>query len=254
MKLLLLDIETAPNKAYVWGLFDQNIASNQVEQSSYTLCWSAKWLGQSQTQQASLRTVRDGAASRAHMQAMLKPIHALLDEADVVVHYNGLKFDIPTLNKEFITHGFRPPSPYKQLDLLQVARRAFRFQSNKLSNVSSALGIGRKIKTDFSLWVACMNGDQKAWDRMLRYNAQDVRLLERLYRQLRPWIKAHPNFSAHDGKFSCPKCGSGHVKKQGFKVQITRKYQQYQCQSCGGWFRDNQPVKMAGLKRGVNIT
>jgi DNA polymerase elongation subunit (family B)/predicted RNA-binding Zn-ribbon protein involved in translation (DUF1610 family) len=247
MKLLLLDIETAPNNAYVWGLWDQNVGANQVIQSSYTLCWAAKWFGN--------RTIfSDSVRAKRHHKEMLKAIHTLLDEADVVVHYNGLKFDIPTLNKEFIVHGFTPPSPYKQLDLLQVARRAFRFQSNKLSSVSEALGLGSKIKTDFSLWVGCMNDDQKSWDRMLKYNAQDVRLLEKLYVQLRPWIARHPNFSAHDGKFSCPKCGSGHVKKQGFKVQLTRKYQQYQCQSCGGWFRDNAPLPMGDKKRGVNIT
>lgn len=249
MKTLLLDIETAPNKAYVWGLFDQNIAANQVEQAGYTLCWSAKWLGKGEMHQASVRSGHSAVA----MKTMLKPLHALLDEADVVVHYNGLKFDIPTINKEFILFGFKPPSPYKQLDLLQAVRRAFRFGSNKLSSVSQALGMGDKIKTDFSLWVRCMNGDQQAWDYMLRYNAKDVRLLEKLYRRMRPWIARHPNFSAHAGKFACPKCGGTSVKKQGFKVQLTRKYQQYQCNGCGGWFRDNRAVKI-GDKLGVNIT
>ena len=72
MKILFLDIETAPNKAYVWGLFDQNIAANQVEQSSYTLCWSAKWLGDSRMMQGSVRAGKD-------MRSMLKTVHALLD-------------------------------------------------------------------------------------------------------------------------------------------------------------------------------
>jgi predicted RNA-binding Zn-ribbon protein involved in translation (DUF1610 family)/DNA polymerase elongation subunit (family B) len=254
MKILFLDIETAPNKAYVWGLFDQNIASNQVEQSSYTLCWSAKWLGESAMLQASVRGgIRDGSPVRDNTAAMLRPVHKLLDTADVVIHYNGLKFDIPTLNKEFITHGFTPPSPYKQLDLLQVARRAFRFQSNKLSNVTQALGMGSKIKTDFSLWVACMNGDPKAWDKMLRYNAKDVRLLEKLYRQLRPWIEKHPNWSAHKQGLSCPKCGSDNVQRRGEQVAQTRRYLRYHCQGCGAWFRGNKAVGIRGATLGINI-
>lgn len=251
MKILLLDIETAPNKAYVWGLFDQNIASNQVEQSSYTLCWSAKWLHGKTMYQGSVRHASDHKNVGA-MKAMLEPIHKLLDEADVVVHYNGLKFDIPTLNKEFIIHGFKPPSPYRQLDLLQVARRAFRFQSNKLTNVADILGMGRKINTTFSLWVACMNGNQKAWDKMLKYNAKDVRLLERLYRRVRAWIEKHPNWSAHKQGLACPKCGSDKVQARGVQVAQTRTYKRYHCQDCGGWFRGNKAVNKVG-EIGINI-
>lgn len=246
MKMLFLDIETAPNRAFVWGLWDQNIASSQVIESSYTLCWSAKWLGDSAMHQSSVQ-------GRNPMRAMLRGVHALLDEADVVVHYNGLKFDIPTLNKEFVTHGFRPPSPYKQLDLLQVTRRAFRFQSNKLSAVTEALGMGSKLKTDFTLWVACMNDDPKAWRKMLAYNAKDVLLLEKLYRRLRPWIVKHPNHSAHRSGLCCPKCGSEKVQQRGEQVAQTRTYLRYHCQSCGGWFRGNKSTSVNRSERGVNI-
>ncbi len=45
MKILLLDIETSPNLAYVWGLFKQNVAINQIKESGSVLCWAAKWYG-----------------------------------------------------------------------------------------------------------------------------------------------------------------------------------------------------------------
>ena len=44
-KILLYDIETAPIQAYVWGLWDNNVALNQIETDWYILSWSAKWLG-----------------------------------------------------------------------------------------------------------------------------------------------------------------------------------------------------------------
>jgi len=47
MKILLIDIEVAPNTAHVWGIFDQNISINQLLESSYTLCYAAKWYGES---------------------------------------------------------------------------------------------------------------------------------------------------------------------------------------------------------------
>ena len=42
-RILFLDIETAPNTAYVWALFDQNISTDQIVDTSYILCASWKW-------------------------------------------------------------------------------------------------------------------------------------------------------------------------------------------------------------------
>jgi uncharacterized protein len=235
-KILLLDIETAPNKAYVWGLWDQNVAHEQVEETSYILCWSAKWLNESRIRYESIQ-------DREPLM-MLQEIWDLLDEADVVIHYNGTKFDIPTLNKEFIKHGFPPPSPFKQLDLLRVCRQAFRFESNKLTHVTEALGLGAKIKhKGFKLWVECMNGSESAWRNMRRYNKKDVRLLEKLYKRLLPWIERHPNLSVYKDKPACPNCSSELVQRRGKEVAISKWYIRFQCQSCGKWFKGKEQVK-----------
>jgi len=248
-RILALDIETAPNVAYVWGLFDQNIAGNQVETSGYVLCWSAKWVGEKDVHFARVGKDRSGE------RAMLLKIRELLDQADIVIHYNGLKFDIPTLNREFIKNKIAPPSPYKQIDLYQVVKRAFRFESNKLDYVSAALGLGRKTShKGFELWVGCMRNDPASWTVMERYNKRDVILLERQYRRLRPWIEKHPNLSAFGDKFSCPKCGSDKTQRRGIQVAQTLTYHRYQCQGCGGWFRGSKAVNPArGTERAVNI-
>jgi DNA polymerase III epsilon subunit-like protein len=87
-------------------------------------------------------------------KTMLKKIHSLLDECDAVIHYNGTRFDIPTLNKEFLEAGMPPPSPYHQIDLLKTSRKEFRFPSNKLDYVARALGLGQKTKHEgFELWI-----------------------------------------------------------------------------------------------------
>jgi len=246
VKILFIDIETAPNVAYVWGLFDQNIAHNQVEASSYVLCWSAKWLGNPANMFCSIKN--DG------VRVMLNAIHDLLDNADIVVHYNGCKFDIPTLNKEFVKHGMLPPAPYKQVDLLQVCRRAFRFESNKLVSVVKALGLGQKLDNHgFELWVGCMKGDAASWKKMQQYNRMDVTLLERLYHRLLPWITRHPGVNALSIRLSCPKCGSSKTQRRGEQVALTKQYARYQCQTCGGWFRSNKAGKPSRLERGVSL-
>jgi DNA polymerase elongation subunit (family B) len=228
MKILHLDIETSPNTAHVWGLWQQNVSINQLMESSYVLCFAAKWDDDTE--------ITFDSVHQSKPKAMLKGIHALLDSADAVVHYNGTKFDIPTLNKEFLLHGFAPPSPYNQIDLLRVVRSNFRFPSNKLDYVAQRLNLGKKHAHEgHDLWVKCMNGDNDAWTRMKDYNIQDILLLEKLYHTLLPWIKNHPNTNLYNDLQGCPTCGANSLQKRGTAVSITGTYQRYQCKSCGSW-------------------
>ena len=248
-RILLIDIETAPNKVWSWGLWDQTIGTNQVEETSYTLCWAAKWLGS--------KEVMFDSVKKSGLKNMMKRMHDLLNEADVVIHYNGCKFDVPTLNKEFIILGFPPPSPYKQIDCMREVKRMFRFQSNKLAFVSESLGIGSKIAHEgFELWVKCMDpkrkGHASAWKRMKDYNREDVKLLEKLYKRLRPWIKNHPNVSEHDGKLACPKCASKKYQQRGWAGNSKGKYARMQCLDCFSWFRDTKEIRRGKAQRSAN--
>lgn len=233
MKVLLLDIETAPHRVYAWGLWDQNIALNQIEEPGYTMCWAAKWLGK--------KSIYFKGLNKHSKKEMVQGIYDLVDEADVVVHYNGTKFDMPTLNQEFALLGLSKPAPYKQVDLLRTVRKQFRLPSNKLSYVSRYLGLGEKeTHKGMALWRECMAGDAKAWRAMERYNKQDVRLLEQMYDKLRPWIDGHPNVALYDGSETvrCPRCGGENLQKRGYAYTPTMQYQQYRCSDCGAWSRE----------------
>ena len=46
IKILTIDIETRPSLAYVWGLWDQNVGLNQVEEFGTVISWAAKWHGE----------------------------------------------------------------------------------------------------------------------------------------------------------------------------------------------------------------
>lgn len=229
MNILLIDTETSPNSAFVWGLWDQNIALSQLIESSELLCYAAKWYGDD--------IVMYSSKYYHPHKAMLQSLWDLLDAADVIVHFNGNKFDIPVINREFLRYGFKPPSPSKQVDLYQVAKSKFRFASNKLDYICQYLGLGKKNQTNFQLWVDCMNGDEKAWMQMEKYNKQDVVLLEKLYNRFKPWITTHPNVGAYIGEHVCPNCGSRHLQRRGVAVTTTRQYQRYVCKDCGHWSR-----------------
>jgi DNA polymerase elongation subunit (family B) len=233
MKILILDIETAPNLAAVWGLWDQNVSLGQLLDSSYVLCWSAKWLGEKNIKYMSVRD--DGE------KEMLKGIHALLEEADAVVHYNGTRFDIPTLNKEFVQAGMGPPAPFKQIDLMRVVKKQFRFPSNKLDYVCKALGLGTKVEhKGHELFIKCMmDNDPAAWKLMKKYNKQDVNITEQLYDRILPWIHNHPNVGLYVDSLRpvCPRCGSTKLGSRGSRATSTLTYERYRCKSCGGWAR-----------------
>lgn len=229
MKLLYLDLETAPHRVMAWGLFNQTIRINQISEPGYTLCWAAKWEGK-----------RNLIFRRRDDEDFLSKLWELMDEADAICTYNGCRFDLPVANREFLEIGYTPPSPYKEIDLYRTVKSKFRFASNKLDFVCQQLGIGAKEQhKGQELWTECMEGDEKAWRLMTRYNKQDVKLLPKLYDHLRPWITDHPNYALYrdSDRPLCTNCGSGNIQSRGLQPTKTQVYRRWCCSDCGTWLR-----------------
>lgn len=243
MRRLVLDIETSPSLAHVWGLWNQNVSLSQLRESGRVICFAAKWYGE--------RGVLFYSDFHDGHEAMVRGARELMDEADAIIHYNGKRFDMPHLHREILTAKLDPPSPHQDIDLCDVAKRRFRFVSNKLDHVAAELGVGSKVKhAGHSLWTRCMAGEEKAWDTMRRYNVGDVRLTEKLYTRLLPWIPGHPNHNLYTGDAEdvCPNCGGSKLQRRGYKATGVSTYQQYQCQDCGRWCRGKQAIERADLR------
>jgi len=234
-RILIVDIETRPSLAYIWRVWQENIGVDQLIEATDMISWAAKWVGRDGVKFSSV--YHDG------KKKMVQNIWKLMDEADAVLHFNGRKFDIPHLQREFLQAGLTPPSPYRQIDLIDTVRKQFRFTSNRLAHVSKELGLEGKVEHEgFPLWVKCMNGDDDAWTRMREYNIQDVLLLEDLYKMMLPWIASHPSIAAWSADDVCPKCGSGDRQKRGFAFTQSGKFQKFCCNACGSWSRSNKRV------------
>lgn len=244
MKVLLLDIETAPMLGYSWDIWREQGSMKFIKKDWYMLCWCAKWLDEKEVMCDSLN-IHPGCINLQHDKPIIKTIHALLDEADVVVTQNGIKFDIPKIYAKFIEHGMKPPSPFKNVDTCKIAKAIFGFSSNKLDDIGKLLGVGRKVDTNgFELWDRCMEDDPKAWKKMLRYCRNDVLLLERVYKKMLPFIITHPNrnYFLKNSKV-CPKCGSSNLIKRGKIYLSIGTKQRYQCKKCGGWCAGDKIIK-----------
>ena len=235
MKILMPDIETSPNEVWTWGLWDQNVALNQIKKPGYILCWAARWYGQK-------KMLFSSVWKHKSKKKMLTEVYELFNEADAVVHYNGIAFDTKWLNSEWAKLGLTPPSPFKQIDLFRVVKANFKLPSYKLEFVLRYFGLGKKYKHDgFPMWIGCMEGDKHYQKEMEKYNKIDVSEMEKLYVFLLPWIMNHPNYALYvdDSRPMCTNCGSLHVTKQGTRTTkaITRVYPRFQCQECGHWMK-----------------
>jgi hypothetical protein len=105
-----------------------------------------------------------------------------------------------------------------------------------LAFVGPLLQVGAKVKhAGFELWAKVDRGDPVAQRKMERYCKQDVRLLERVYRKIRPFVTNHPHMG-HTPHKACGACGSHHVHVSKWRRTRTMRIQQLHCQSCGSYF------------------
>lgn len=243
-KILFFDIETTPMISYTWGRWQQNVSLEQTIQESYMLCWSASWMHSNEVFGDCLTPYEAVAGNDTRI---IESLWKLVDEADILVAYNGVDFDVKKINGMFFTHGLNPPSPYKVVDPCRVARAKFGFSSNKMDALAKYLGIPMKIGTDFSLWKRCMNGSKEALDYMLEYNKKDVEILKQIYIKMLPYINNHPNVCNYsNGSMSCTHCGETHNFEKldnHYYYTDVNKYQIYRCLTCGSVFRDRYSVR-----------
>lgn len=236
-KVLLLDIETAPLRSFTWGLWQQNVGLNQIDSEWFILSCSAKWLGEPE-QNIFYKDLR-GIVHLEDDRCILDELWKLLDEAQVIITQNGKKFDSKKINARFIMNGYQPPSPFKHIDTLQIAKAVFGFTSNRLEWMTDKLCTKYKKQkhnkfSGFELWKEMLADNIEAWQECEIYNKYDVLSLEELYTKLAPWDKTHPNFNLfHEEHKHICRCGSSDVVEDGFAYTSKSKFQQYRCNSCG---------------------
>ena len=238
IKTLIFDLETTPNVSYTWhGKYEVDVI--EFIEEGYILSFAYKWLGEKSVHAYSVQDFK------GNKKKLVEKLHELLDECDVAVAHNGANFDFKWANRAFIQHGMKPVSPYKEIDTLKIARSKFNFNSNKLNDLGKFLGLGEKIDTGgFGLWKKCMAGDKKAFSDMVRYNKQDVVLLEKILNKLVPFAPRTTSMS--DTGMVCPSCGSTHLQYRGYTINKVNISRRVQCQDCGRWSTSSLKTKLVG--------
>jgi len=243
LKVLLIDIETAPIESYHWRTWKENIGIDQIKVDWTILSFAAKWLGEPMKKAVYLDTfdqkdIRDD-------REVLEALWAKLNEADVVVAHNGLAFDLKKIRARMFTAGMDPFSPVRVIDTILHAKQLFGFTSNKLAWIGDLVGVPKyksKKFPGFLLWEQFLSRNVEARKEMRKYNLIDVDVLERVYLRLRPWMEVHPNVNVTDPDetMACPKCGGTHVQHRGWRTTQVGTYRRFWCSSCGGWSYDRK--------------
>lgn len=243
-KILLYDVESLPNICTAWQLGKQYVTYENILRERELICCAYKWLGDKTVHSIAMKP------DTAGDWEVIEHMHSIFSEADILVAHNGDRFDLPMFNARAAFYGLSPLPSIPSIDTLKVARKVFRFNSNRLDYLGAYLGCGRKLKTSLSLWLDILAGRQAlereaplednyytALNKMVRYNKQDVLLLEKVYLKLRPYMRNHPNVSLYNTgiDFVCPNCGSDDIQARGYRVSRTGKYKRFCCNNCGGW-------------------
>ena len=240
-KRLIWDIETSPNIGYFWRPgYNIRLSAENILKERAIICICYGWEDDP--------WVHSMAWNNGNDKPMLKEFVKIANEADELVAHNGDRFDLPWFQGRCVKHGFDPLPEYKTVDTLRIARKRFNFNSNRLDYLGKFLLGEGKIHTEFDLWKTVCDGDKKSLDYMVKYCMQDVVLLEKVWKILKPYHKpkTHAGVFNNLARWTCPHDGSKDVitsKTRSTAAGMVRF--QMQCKNCGYYFTIPQNVHRA---------
>ena len=256
-RILVIDIETAPLMAHIWSIWQHGVGLNMLNLDWSILSFSCKWVGDPRIHYHDTFRQRD----KRDDSQLVKKLHKLLDEADIVVAHNGKKFDIRKIQARFVMAGMLPPSPFKVVDTLLESRKNFAMTSHKLEYLTEKLCATKKLThkqfPGFLLWDEYLKGNPAAQKEMRVYNEVDVISLEELYFILLPWMTGHPNIGVYlpiSDTPTCDKCGHMELIRKGTRTTQVGVYARYQCKKCGGWSRGRQMINSRGHRHNLTVS
>lgn len=220
-------------------------ASNLAADFGVVLCVGFKDVG---TGRASVLNILDYVGDDSNLikaeKKLLREVSSRLLEADVWLTHFGTHYDLPFVNTRLLYHGLPTlPGNFSMIDTWKISRNRLKLRNNRLITISEFLGTEDEknaIKPEH--WLRALGGHHPSMDYIVEHCRRDVLVLEEVYNRLRPLVLDHPNRGLVDGRGGCGVCGANRLTKRGFHITRTRKYQRYQCASCGAWSKGTKPI------------
>lgn len=244
--ITFIDIETLPHISFHYPVWKTNLSDSCRLRDSALLSFAYKFLGDEDVKYEGLTPQQ--CVDYDDFDLVLKA-WSVLDNSDVIVAHNGVRFDAKELNKYFIKYGLIPPSPYKVIDTLQMAKSKFRMTFNSLSHLARYLGVTHKLDSGGNENIKkILQGDAQALEKNREYNIGDIVTLEEVYEKLRTWDNGGVNLAVMQDEnlvgMLCSHCGSDDIIPLDSKFIYTpqQKYSAFRCNSCKAVLRSNTKV------------
>ena len=237
IRRLFFDVEVSYCKGWFWRPSHKtSISYHQILEHGKIICISYKWEGQDKVYNLNWNSTQCD-------KDMLNKFIKILNQADEIVGHNSDRFDIKWLRTRCIYHKLPMFPTYKSFDTLKFFRGNVLAPSNRLDYLGEYYNEGRKLKNEDDLWYNVIEkNNRSALKRMVKYCDQDVLLLERIYKRIKPYSKAISHVSGV--KSDCPECGSDEVKLNGHSYTAGgTKKQRLVCLCCGKSYHYTEPRK-----------
>lgn len=174
-------------------------------------------------------------------RALVKKLHEVMSQADLIVGHNSDKFDIKKINYKFIKYGLAPLDIPPTVDTLKAARKYANASSNSLYYLAKEFGVSMKVDLETGVMHAADAGCEKSLKKLVAYNKGDIKAGAEVYFKLLPYIKNHPNIDKIMGRQivkenpTCNNCGSKKVHRYGLRKTKSGRYYRYRCDDCGSY-------------------
>lgn len=214
----------------------------------FVLCMGWKWLGEDKVHLESISKWHDG--SWMDDGTLVDRCARILEQADMIVTYNGIKCDVPFLNTRLLINGKPLLAPIAHKDIYYWVRFKLKMSRNRLLDIQQATeATNNKTPVRLLQWLkAVVKTDRKALAEIEEHCRQDVKVLEECYLKLRPAVQSHPRLYGYG---VCNKCSGELVKN---KIYYTAsKYQKItlRCTKCNGY--ETRPLSEVEPKRKAKL-
>jgi DNA polymerase elongation subunit (family B) len=248
-KIVIFDLETLPNlleALKVWTQLSQYPGKTMRATITTIICAGWKYYGGSKTECINAWDFPKRWKNDVNDDFMVcKKIYDVLKDTDAVVTYNGKRFDWKFLQTRLAFHGLPFLGKIHHIDCCNIARGNLFALNNKLGTIGELLADDKKLAhTGWKLWVDTYHKCPKALKLMEKYCKQDVKLLEKVFKKMLPFINNMPNHNLYKSEAQykkgvkvCPNCGSEKIYHNGVRSTKTVIYRRMNCKDCGTWFR-----------------
>lgn len=244
IKIATIDIETYPAKVLMYGNTYEPVIVEILE-FEFILSIVIKINDRKPTYYG-LNTMKGYKKGSHNDKELLRVIQEKLKDVDYICGQNSDDFDIRKIKERLMYHRLPALPKIPTLDTKKLYKQVSKLPNNKLNTISKFTGNGQKTEHNGTdLFIACGNGDKKAWALNKKYNTQDVELTWKDLEVVLPYINLPARYSVQNGEvMNCPDPTCGGVMTKEKKRRVVEGWkQQWQCTKCHRYHTPNKLIE-----------